>query len=156
MRIEARTTGAQSAAQSADNDAVRGDDDPLAVLPLDRVDAAETGQDAAGRDFEHAAITAFDQSTAAAHVLHDPVRQDFSGNFASAGVPAQAIEPVVSGAAEPAADARPFFFSSRSTASAMRASFRLGSICARSIWSSRSASLANWLPALRAAASRLL
>src|SRR5580704_12567621 len=41
--------------------APRGDDDPLAVLPLHRLDPADTGQDAAGADFEQAAVAAFDQ-----------------------------------------------------------------------------------------------
>ena len=66
------------------------------------------------------------------------------------------MEPVVSGgaAAAGAADAMTLFFSSRSSASAMCASFAAGSACARSTRSRRSASLANWPLALCDAPSR--
>ena len=64
---------------------------------------------------------------------------------------------MVSGAAAvgAAAAASTLFLSfwSRSTASAIRASFAFGSACARSMRSRRSASLTNWLLALRAAPS---
>src|ERR1700722_2967456 len=56
--------------------APRGDDDPLAVLPLHRFDPADTGQNAAGADFEQAAVAAFDQRAVAVDVLHDPVFDD--------------------------------------------------------------------------------
>src|ERR1700756_309844 len=55
------------------NDSVRGDDDPLAVLPLDALDPAETRKDAAGRDVKQAAMTVLDQRPAAARFAHDPV-----------------------------------------------------------------------------------
>ena len=60
----------------------------------------------------------------------DGVFAGIQGAVAAGG--ADVIEPVVSSAAV-AADAVTFFLSSRSTASAMRASFNAGSICARSM-----------------------
>ena len=59
------------------DEAARGDDHPLAVLPLDPLNKAETREHAAGRDGEQSAVAVFDQCVAAPHVLHDLVRQNF-------------------------------------------------------------------------------
>ena len=59
------------------NETARGHDHQLPVLPLDRLDAAEARKDAAAGDVENAAMGTLDESMAAAHVLHDPVRQNF-------------------------------------------------------------------------------
>src|SRR5579863_5899209 len=58
------------------NEPAGGDDDPLAALPLDGFDSAETRQPHTDRNVEHAATIILDQRMAAAHVLHDPIRQN--------------------------------------------------------------------------------
>ena len=138
------------------DDAARGDDDPLAVLPLDRLDNAETRQHAAGRNGEHAAVAVLDQRAALSYVLHDPILQNLVGQLGLAGrrrlfVADRACRLGRGGRRRHVT----FFFSSLSMASAMCASLAAGSICARSTRSRRSTILANWLLALRAVPSRL-
>ena len=60
----ARPDPARSAADDQRPDVIKaalGDHDPLAVLPLDRLDATETGQEAAGADNKDAAVAALHQ-----------------------------------------------------------------------------------------------
>ena len=61
--------------------AAHGDDEPLTVLTLDRVDPADAGQHAAGADIEDAAVTALDQGAAVLHILNDPVLQNPVGQL---------------------------------------------------------------------------
>src|SRR5580700_10698502 len=77
MRRQTMTAAGSGRKSTARRDhAPRSDDDPLAVLPLHRLDLADTGQNAAGADFKQAAVAAFDQRAVAADVLHDPVFDD--------------------------------------------------------------------------------
>src|SRR5580704_7980731 len=77
MRRQTMTdSGSRRGSTARGDDAARSDDDPLAILPFHRFDPADTGQNAAGADFEQAAVAAFDQRAVAADVLHDPVFDD--------------------------------------------------------------------------------
>ena len=99
---------------------MRGCDDPIAVLPLDRLHPAEAGKHAAAGDLEDVAVTIFDQCAAAAHAMEDLIRQDLLRAFCVSGSRRSfGIVPVVSTDAGAADDAITLFlsFSSRSMAS---------------------------------------
>ena len=67
------------------DNAARGYDDPIAVLPLDRLHPAEAGKHTAAGDLEDVAVAIFDQCTAAAHGMEDPIRQDLLGAYCFGG-----------------------------------------------------------------------
>jgi hypothetical protein len=97
-----------------------GYDDPIAALPLDRLDPAEAGKHAAAGDLEDVAVAIFDQCTAAANGMEDPIRQDLLRAFCfGRSRRTFGIVPVVSTAAAAADDAITLFlsFSIRSTVS---------------------------------------
>jgi hypothetical protein len=58
---------------------VRRDDDPLAVLPFDAFDVAETRKETAVRYFKQLARAVLDQRPAAVCLAHDPIPQYFVG-----------------------------------------------------------------------------
>jgi hypothetical protein len=58
----------------------RGHDDPMTILPLDRLHPSKPRNRAAAGDLENVAVAIFDQRTAPAHV-QDPIRHDLLRRF---------------------------------------------------------------------------
>ena len=90
------------------DDAARGDHDPAAVLLADRMNAAETWNVVARRNFHHAELRALDEGRVAIDVTHRPAGQRRVGGLrqprpaptrwsplvASASMPFDAIKPL--------------------------------------------------------------
>jgi hypothetical protein len=56
--------------------AARGHDDPLTIMPLDALHPTDAGKRAVVGDLEEVAVAIFDERMAAAHAVEDPIRQD--------------------------------------------------------------------------------
>ena len=137
---------------------VRGDDDPLAVLPLDRSILPRPGRTLPARDIENGAVTILGPTHGrrARLARSNPTRHCRVISLRPAMRRRKRSSP--SFPAPWSLPPTPDAFSSPADRSrrAMRASFKAGSDCARSMRSSRSASLANWLPHCARARRRLL
>ena len=56
--------------------AARGHDDPLTILPLDALHPAKAGKRAVVGDLEKVAVAIFDERMATPHAAEDPIRQN--------------------------------------------------------------------------------
>src|SRR5262245_44462886 len=62
---------------SRGDEATRGHDDPLTVLPFDALHPAKAGKRAVAGNLEEVAVAIFDERMPAAYAKEDPIRQDF-------------------------------------------------------------------------------
>src|SRR6516225_9107729 len=67
----------RSLSERRGDQAARGHDDPLTILPLDALHPAKAGKRAVVGDLEEVALAIFDECMAAPHAVEDPIRQNF-------------------------------------------------------------------------------
>src|SRR5262249_30902311 len=66
----------RSSSRRRRDQAARGHDNPLTILPLDALHPANTGKRAVVGDLEEVALAIFNKCMAAPHAVEDPIRQD--------------------------------------------------------------------------------